>query len=465
MSSNQLKLSNSRGPIFIAEDDPLLALGYLKIAQRFAPVVHASSLVDAQEQIELLFQNQSPPSMAIIDLHLGLHSQEGLKIVEACQQKQIPCFVLSSSNESQAIEMAYRLGCRHFLNKLKVKEELSHYLNQFFITEEKLWDELFKNELITSDSKLKSSIMDLLNQNLVNQSVFISGETGSGKGHLANFLHNHQDIPGDFISLHCAEISENLIESELFGHEKGSFTGADKSYEGRIRKSHQGTLFLDEVATLSLQVQVKLLKAIDERKIFPVGGNKPHPVDFTLFAASWESMEEKISQGKFREDLWYRLLGHKIHIPALRDRRPDILLLLDYFMEKLPRKFYLTRSAKDKLLNYSWPGNIRELQKVVKSISFFAKGIVEADDIVLKEYKNILNEKKSVSETPQLPPLNLDFVKSVGLPQYLELIENQYVKFYLEEEKANVTKVIKDLKLSSARFYRIQKSIQEPLQN
>jgi DNA-binding NtrC family response regulator len=452
MNPTRANLSIPKGPIFIVEDDPLLAMGYLKIAQRLAPVVHAANLSDALSQLELLKHRKSLPIIAIIDLHLGLHAQEGLKVVELCQEYKVPCFVLSSNNDAAAIEGAYRLGCRHFLNKLAVKEELANYLTQFFLTQGERWEELFQQELITNDPQLKNSIKNLLDQNLVGQTIFISGETGTGKSHLAKFLHNHQNIKGDFLSLHCAEISENLIESELFGHEKGAFTGADKSYEGRIRKSHEGTLFLDEVATLSSHVQIKLLKAIDEKIVYPVGGNKSYPSNFTLMAASWENIEEKVKAGTFREDLWYRLLGHSIEIPPLRDRRADIDLLLQHFMEKLPRKFFLTPSAREKLMNYNWPGNVRELQKVVKKLSFLSKGIIEKDDIILQQNESILKEHTSAM-------LELEKVKQLGLPKFLEQIEEKYVRHYLEVEQASINKTLRDLKLSSARFYRIQKSI------
>ncbi|MDH4469235.1 MAG: sigma 54-interacting transcriptional regulator [Bacteriovoracaceae bacterium] len=453
-------MNYQRLPILLTEDDPLLAQSYTNIIKDHAPIIHASRLHEAMELLSHCSPTHQTYSLAIVDLHLGNHAQEGLKIVSLCYELGIPTFVLSSSNQSESIESAYLNGCLHFLNKMEVKDELGHYLTQFYHSLEKNINNLFEKQFITQNQKLKNSIIDLINQNLSNQCIFISGDTGSGKSHLANFIHDNQRFNGDFISLHCGEISEQLMESELFGHAKGAFTGAEKNYLGRLRKSHLGTLFLDEVGTLSANVQVKLLKAIDEKMVIPVGSNESHKIQFTLISATWEDLSEKISQGKFREDLWYRIMGHLIHIPPLSERRDDIFLLLNHFMEKSPRKFFLSHDAKDKLLNYEWPGNVRELQKIVKRLSFLSKGIVKADDIILNKNSTLLNEKKiNPVVDPILPELDLDYVRQIGLGAYLELIESQYVKHCIETQKSSITQTMKELKISAARFYRIQKSL------
>jgi DNA-binding NtrC family response regulator len=453
-------MNDRRLPILIVEDDPILALNYIKISQNHAPVIHATNIQESIDQLARTDLSEIPFSLAIIDLHLGIHSQEGLKIVALCTELGIPSFVLSSSNDSQAIEESYLRGCLHFLNKLEVKEELNRYLTQFFHSTEKSQEDLFDKHFITKNTKLRAQISGLIKQNLTDQCIFISGETGTGKSHLANLIHENQATSGDFVTLHSGEISEQLMESELFGHEKGAFTGADKQYLGRIRKANKGTLFLDEVGTLSTAVQIKLLKTLDEKIVFPVGGNQGHKIQFTLISATWEDLREKMESGKFREDLWYRLMGQQIHIPPLRERPEDVHWLINHFMEKSPRKFFLAPGAKEKLMNYLWPGNVRELQKIIKRLSFLSKGIVKADDIILMENQKILEENQNnLNKQTKLPAMDLDVVKKIGLTQYLELIENQYVKYYLEDQKASVTQTMKDFKISSARFYRIQKTL------
>lgn len=462
-------MNSSRLPILVVEDDPILARSYSKIISEHAGVVHVATKELAQQALSEIQRNKQPVfSLAIVDLHLGTSTPDGLSLVAQCRELGLPCFVLSSSNEADYIEDAYLHGCLHFLNKNEVKSDLHTYLYQFYKSQEEGLEQLFEKYFLTKNTALRKSIGHLISQNLSNQCLFISGPTGTGKSHLARLIHDYQATTGEFVSLHCGEIAENLLESELFGHVKGAFTGADRNYSGRLRKANYGTLFLDEVGSLGAAVQVKLLKAIEERQVIPVGSNESHQVQFTLISATWENIFEKIEHKEFRQDLWFRLQGHHLHLTPLSERPEDIEILIEHFMEKSPRKFFLAADARDKLLHYHWPGNARELQRVVKGISLLSRGIVRASDIVLNENYSIPNQKIHTQEETNesslsLPPLNLALVKEIGLSKYVELIENQYVNHYLKQEDASVSKTIRELKLSSARFYRIQKSLNAPL--
>ena len=203
--------------------------------------------------------------------------------------------------------------------------------------------------------------------------VLLSGETGAGKEIIANFIHrNSARKDGPFIKVNCGAIPDTLMDSELFGHEKGAFTGAGNRKKGRFERAHRGTIFLDEIAELPLAAQVRLLRVLQHKIIERVGGSEAVPVDIRVIAATHRNLEELVAQGCFREDLWFRLNVFPIRIPPLRSRRSDIPALVDYFIEKKSRalklhiKPSLSADAIQRLTDYNWPGNVRELENVVE---------------------------------------------------------------------------------------------------
>jgi DNA-binding NtrC family response regulator len=231
--------------------------------------------------------------------------------------------------------------------------------------------------------------MDTLIQTLAPTDVpiLICGETGTGKEVLARRMHALSERKGPFVAVNCGAISEQLAESELFGHEAGSFTGATARREGWFEAAQTGTLFLDEVGDLPIVLQVKLLRAIQEKEIVRVGSRKPTPVNVRLVAATSVDLEQAIIDGQFRRDLYYRLSGGVFRLPALRERSDDILPLSDQFLRRLAAAVgrvapQLTDAARDKLLEHSWPGNIRELENVIQ-LAFLTRtdGIVDAADL------------------------------------------------------------------------------------
>ncbi|MEW6078472.1 MAG: sigma-54-dependent Fis family transcriptional regulator [Thermodesulfobacteriota bacterium] len=203
--------------------------------------------------------------------------------------------------------------------------------------------------------------------------VLLSGETGTGKEIIANFIHqNSSRKDGPFIKVNCGAIPDTLVDSELFGHEKGAFTGAGTSQKGRFERADRGTIFLDEIADLPLAVQVRLLRVLQHKTIERVGGTDAISVDIRVIAATHRNLEERVASGQFREDLWFRLNVFPIQIPPLRSRKMDIPALVDYFIDKksLDLKFHtrplLSADAMDRLMSYEWPGNVRELENVVE---------------------------------------------------------------------------------------------------
>jgi two-component system nitrogen regulation response regulator GlnG len=218
--------------------------------------------------------------------------------------------------------------------------------------------------------------------------VLIRGESGTGKELVASAIHYHsRRSEGSFVAVNMAAIPSELIEAELFGHERGAFTGAVEARVGRFRQAHGGTLFLDEVGDLPLALQAKLLRVLQEQQVTPLGGRQPIPVDVRILAATHEDLEAAVQEGRFREDLYFRLNVVPIQVVSLRERREDIPLLVQHFIERFSSELGLakrwpTESALEALVQHSWPGNVRELENVVKRCLAFASGeVITGDDI------------------------------------------------------------------------------------
>ncbi|NTU90613.1 MAG: sigma-54-dependent Fis family transcriptional regulator [Chlorobiaceae bacterium] len=232
--------------------------------------------------------------------------------------------------------------------------------------------------------KLKSLLLKIAP---TDTTILLQGESGTGKEVIARAIHHHSPRQKEvFVPVDCAAISENIIESELFGHIKGAFTGADRTTTGLIRSADRGTLFLDEVAELSLPLQAKLLRTLQERAVKPVGDIRLHPVDIRIVAATNINLAESVRKGQFRQDLYYRLNAITIHASPLRERTQDIPALCDHFMRQLTGEGYpekrISASAMDVLCAYEWPGNIRELENVIRRAITLTSGMVIGAEIL-----------------------------------------------------------------------------------
>lgn len=232
--------------------------------------------------------------------------------------------------------------------------------------------------------KLKSLLLKIAP---TDTTILLQGESGTGKEVIARAIHHHSPRHKEvFVPVDCAAISENIIESELFGHIKGAFTGADRTTTGLIRSADRGTLFLDEVAELSLPLQAKLLRTLQERAVKPVGDIRLHPVDIRIVAATNINLAESVRKGQFRQDLYYRLNAITIHASPLRERTQDIPALCDHFMRQLTGEGYpekrISASAMDVLCAYEWPGNIRELENVIRRAITLTSGMVIGAEIL-----------------------------------------------------------------------------------
>jgi sigma-54 specific flagellar transcriptional regulator A len=270
-------------------------------------------------------------------------------------------------------------------------------------------------------------------------SVLVTGDSGTGKELVARNIHT-EDCPNKpFIAVNCGAIPKDLIESELFGHEKGAFTGATNSKIGKIEQANGGTLFLDEIGDLQLDLQVKLLRVLQERTIDRLGSTRSIPVNIRVIAATNKDLEHEVKAGSFREDLFYRINVFPIHIPSLSARKADIMQLTEHFVNKLQlsgviserQSINFTNDALAKFINYSWPGNIRELENLVTRLMLqFPQKIIEMSDLPNKLMQKNISFRRDVVEID--PGFNLK--------NYLMDIENDYIKKALKDSGGVVAK-------------------------
>jgi transcriptional regulator with PAS, ATPase and Fis domain len=258
-------------------------------------------------------------------------------------------------------------------------------------------------------------------------SVFITGETGTGKEVAAKAIHDRSGRAGPFIPVNCAAIIETLLESELFGHQKGSFTGADRRHKGLIERANGGTLFLDEISEMRSEAQAKLLRVIEERRVLPVGGTSEIPVDVRFLAASNRTPKQAISEERLRADLFYRLNTCTIHLPPLRDRLEDLPMLIDHFIEQANHDYQRQVHSIDPeflaaLRTYRWPGNVRELRNVFETAVLMTHSTQLSVEDLPEEIKISTNRETS-------------FTVFLGSP--LQEIEQEYIRRTIEFADGN----------------------------
>jgi two-component system response regulator HydG len=276
--------------------------------------------------------------------------------------------------------------------------------------------------------------------------VLIQGESGTGKEVIARYIHNLSErADGPFLSINCGALPENLLESELFGHVKGSFTGAVRDKQGLFAAARGGTFFMDEVGEMPPSLQIKLLRVLQEREVIPVGATEPIPVDVRIVAATNRDLEEEVRRGHFRSDLFYRLNVIALELPPLRDRRDDLVLLIDVFLQDLateheapPRA--LSADALDAVMVYDWPGNVRELQNALEHAVVLSKGEI-IEPTTLPERITRRRKEPLVAERSSPNPS-------------LEVIERAYIMWVLQSEGGNKTRAAEVLGIDPSTLYR-----------
>ncbi len=278
--------------------------------------------------------------------------------------------------------------------------------------------------------------------------VLISGETGTGKGVVARALHENSGRSGEMVSINCAAIPVNLLESELFGHERGAFTSADARRIGRFERAHNGTLFLDEIVEMPLSMQPKLLRAIEEGEIERVGGEKPIAVNVRIVAATNKDLARAVKDGIFREDLYYRLNVASISLPMLSERKEDIYVLVSHFLEKYRRFFspsilQIAKSTRALLETYPWPGNVRELENAIERASYLIKKGVLLPEHLPEEITAYQRQPVDVSK--EISTFEDEQKVSVPLGTKFDAMEEAFIRTTLEWHDGNRTKTAETL--------------------
>ena len=385
---------------------------------------------------------------------MRLPDGDGLDFVEWMQNDyaHVPVAVITAHGNVKAAVKALKLGAFDFVSKpvdlnwLRKLVETAVKIDAEELSEEDLHDKKGKSILGQSDAinNLKSLIKKVARSQAP---VHIRGESGTGKELVARLIHDigpRADQP--FIPVNCGAIPSELMESEFFGHKKGSFTGATADKLGLFRSAEGGTLLLDEVGDLPLHMQVKLLRVIQEKAVRPVGGTEEISANVRILSATHKDLLAKVSDGTFREDLYYRINVIDINVPPLRDRNEDLFILADHIMQRLASQQglelpMLSDEAKDKLRDYHFPGNVRELENLLERAIALSDGQkIQADDLMLRE-------TKAPSKT-----------EASGLYDILNIQEKELIEKALAANKYNKTKTAKELGLTLRQLrYKIEK--------
>ena len=358
-------------------------------------VVEAGGLKEALAALE-----SSPLDLVITDQRMD--DGTGLDVLAACAESDpvMPVVLLTAYATVELAVDAMRAGAFDFIAKpfrpevvrAVVKRAVEHV--ELVRENELLKDEIRRlgasDEILGHSPSVQEIHRKIVRVAPTNATVLITGETGTGKELVARALHRGSPRAGNaFVAINCAAIPESLLESELFGHEKGSFTGADRARQGLFEAAHQGTLFLDEAGEMPLALQAKLLRVLTDSQILRVGARTPRTVDVRIVAATHRDLQQRVREGLFREDLYYRLAVVPIEVPPLRERRDDIPLLVEYFLGRVARDLNtraraIEPAALAKLVRYEFPGNVRELRNLIERACILATGDrIRADDFLL----------------------------------------------------------------------------------
>jgi two-component system, NtrC family, response regulator HydG len=449
--------------LLIVEDDAGHLSTLRTIARSWGYAVRTAE--DGAEAVDLV--KSEPVDLILMDVRMAKMSGiEALKQINA-YNPSIPVIIMTAySSVASAVE-ALKTGAYDYLIKpldfevLKLSLERAHD-HAGLKVENKLLKEQLRAGLNASDiignSQAMKELMDVLAMAAPSEAtVLISGESGTGKELIARSLHlNSPRKDQPLVTVNCAAITETLLESELFGHEKGAFTGADKRREGRFMQADKGTIFLDEIGEMSSTMQAKLLRVLQEKEIQRVGGDHVLQVDVRIVAATNRDLPREVEAGHFREDLFYRLNVMPLHVPPLRLRRDDIPMLAHHFLDKYAARNRKTAKgfsplAMDNLINYDWPGNVRELENIVER----AVILMTAEHVTEKQLPlNIVGNQSIVEQTAHFA------FPTTGDHRSLEDIEREAILATLKASGGNKSETARRLGITRKTLHNKLKTYQ-----
>ena len=446
-----------KGKILIADDEPgirrMINLLLEEEGYQVKAVENGQEAVDAL----LLFQ----PDLVLLDQQMPvLTGIEALEKIKILNPNQTVVFITAFGSVSLAVD-AVKKGAFDFIEKpfdndrliLKVNQAVEHCRLKNEITVLKKQLSASNNHIVGESPVLKQLLAQINRVAETDASVLISGESGTGKELIAKTLHtNSHRSEHPFVAVNCGAIPLSLMESELFGHEKGAFTDAKESREGIFEQANGGTLFLDEIGELPPDAQVKLLRVLEDRKVTRVGGKKAIPVNVRIVAATNRNLEEEVLKGNFRLDLLYRLNIFVASVPPLRERKEDIPLLVDFFINKYNRSLNMkirsiTQEAMNIIQTYDWPGNIRDLENAIQSAM-----ILSSDKIIRSEHLPL-----RVKGYIQTPTDTANDIPENGIKEINAQVEREWILEALKKNNFNRTLTASALNISRKTLFNKMK--------
>ncbi len=379
-------LRRAMNKVLLIDDEADVRYSFQRIFD--SPEIELATAASGEEGLKLI--PRFKPDLVLMDVRLGgLNGLETLRKIRASDPK-LPVILMTAYGTTQTAIEAMKLGAFDYLLKpfdaLKIKELVTNALKaardmRQVVSYQPLLESEDYELGIVGRSEPMQQVFKLIGQVAASDAtVLITGETGTGKELVARAIYHHSRRSGQpFLAVNCAAIPEQLLESELFGHERGAFTGATNQRIGKFEQCHRGTIFLDEIGDMTPATQTKILRVLQNGTFERVGGNQSLQVDVRVIAATNRNLEQAVASKQFREDLFYRLNVVRIHLPPLRERRGDIPLLVNYFLEKIAREQNqrpksIATGAVQALENYPWPGNVRELENAIRHAHVLAKG-------------------------------------------------------------------------------------------
>jgi DNA-binding NtrC family response regulator len=447
---------NDQVRIFVVEDDPAYTK-FLKYVLGLNPDFEPEYFTSGKDCLAQLHKKPS-----IVTLDYSLPDMEGEKVLKSIREfdPDISVIIVSAQEKIGTAVELLKAGAFDYITKDedakdRILNSIKNARNKTSLIREidRLKHEIttkyeFEKSIIGTSAAIKK-IFDLIEKAVKTQiTVSVTGETGTGKELIAKAIHyNSKRKNKSLVAVNVAAIPKELIESELFGHEKGAFTGAASRRIGKFEEAEGGTIFLDEIGEMELSLQSKLLRVLQEKELTRIGGNQVIKLDVRVIVATHRNLLEEVRAGRFREDLYYRLLGLPIHLPALRERGQDILLLARHFLDQFAKendlkKIKLSAQAQDKLLQYPFPGNVRELKSIIELAAVMAT-------------ENEIQEKDITFTTPLREDAML--LKEMTLQEYTYRI----IRNYLNKYNNNVLDVARRLDIGKSSIYRYLKEMED----
>jgi len=446
-------MSNSDYKIFVVEDDEW----YNKFLQYTVSLNPEFTIKSFYSGKDCLANLHLSPDLITIDY--SMPDMKGDEVIKKIKEfnPDIQIIVISGQEDVGTAVQLLKLGVFDYIikdddtkhrlinsiNNARSNTQLRNEIVELKEAVAKRYD--FSTSIIGNSDALKK-IFNLIEKAANSKiTVSVTGETGTGKELVAKAIHYHSDRKKfTLVPVNVAAIPKELIESELFGHEKGAFTGADSRRIGCFERAIKGTIFLDEIGELDFNLQAKLLRVLQERVVTRVGGNQPIPVDVRVIVATHKDLATEVKEGRFREDLYYRLLGLPIHVPPLRERGNDSIIIAKHFIdeycfENKLKKIEFSADAQQKIMGYNFPGNIRELKAIIEL------ACVMCDDNIIKAENINYNTERQLSSFIQ---------QEMTLDDYTNVI----IKTYLDKYDNNVITVAKKLNVGKSTIYRLMKS-------